>query len=413
MTGFMNDHGWVALTGFLAAGSCGLLGCYLILRRMSLLGDAISHAILPGIVLAFLLTGSRTTIPMLIGAAVFGVLTSFFIEALDRTGRVQQDAAIGITFTTLFALGVVLVTFYSRNVDLDQECVLYGEIALVPLATTAALGFEVPTATLLLAGIFAVDVLFIALFWKELEISSFDPGLARAMGIATTLVHYLLMGMVSLTIVGAFESVGAILVVAMLIVPGATAYLLSERLGSMLAWSLAVSALASALGKALAFATDGSVAGCMAVAAGGLFLLALLLSPRQGIIPRWWARTALATRIAVENLIGELARVGEKEAGAAPAPALDGIATKLGWRPRFAASVLWIARRRGLVAGTPALLELTPAGAEEARRVRTAHRAWENELERLGYDQEHAHASAHRLEHLQAPGEVDREPKKM
>lgn len=281
----MNDF-WIILTGSLAGSACALVGCFLVLRRVSMLGDAISHAVLPGIAVAFILTESRSSIPMLLGAAVFGLLTSVLVEFLHRKGRMNEDAAIGVTFTWLFAIGVIIISRYAGMVDLDQECVLYGEIAYVPLDTVSFLGGQVPEAVLLLGGIFLANLLFVLLSRKELEITSFDPALATSLGISASLWHYSLMGMVSLTTVGSFWSVGAILVVAMLIVPGATAWMLTDRLDRMLALSIVVAILSAVGGYYLAVFLDGSIAGGMAVASGVIFAVTLLFAPGRGVLRR-------------------------------------------------------------------------------------------------------------------------------
>lgn len=286
---------WIVLTGALAAGSCGLLGCFLILRRMALVGDAISHAVLPGIVIAFLFSGSRAMLPMLVGAAALGLLTAFLIQTLHERAGVQQDASIGITFTSLFALGVVLVSALAGHVDLDQECVLYGEIAYTPWDLLVVGGRELgPRPTWILGTVFLLDLALVGLLFKELKLCSFDPQMAACLGINVSLVHYLLMGAVSLSTVAAFESVGAILVVAMLIVPAATAYLLTDRLEAMLALSVGVGAASSLGGYLLAQRLDASIAGCMTVVAGLLFALALVFSPSHGILARAAAHRHLA-----------------------------------------------------------------------------------------------------------------------
>ena len=281
---------WIILTGTLAGASCALVGSFLVLRKMSMLGDAISHAVLPGIVIAFLMTGSRSSIPMLIGAAAFGLLTAFIVETLHRKGRLQQDASIGVTFTWLFAIGVILISRYTGMVDLDQDCVLYGEIAYVSLDTVSLWGLEVPSTILTLGGVFLVNLLFVVLSYKELKITAFDPSLALSIGISATLWHYVLMGMVSMTTVAAFWSVGAILVVAMLIAPGATAWLLTDKLNRMLLYSLLLSLVSAVGGYYLAVALDGSIAGAMAVVSGILFTLALFFSPTHGILWRRFRR---------------------------------------------------------------------------------------------------------------------------
>lgn len=272
----------IILTGTLIAASCGLLGCWLILRRLAMLGDAISHAALPGIVLAFLWTGSRSPLPMLIGAGSVGLVTTVLVQWLTQKRRMLPDAALGIVFTTLFALGVVLVSRYAGQVDLDMECVLYGEIAYVPwdVWTVGDLSLG-PRALWLMSGIFALNLLFMGLCYKELKLCSFDPEYARVLGVRTSPVHYALMIMVALTIVASFELVGAILVIAFVVVPGATAYLLTRRLPVMLGLSLLIGALSAGLGYLLANRLDASIAGCMATVSGLLFAGALLYSRLQ------------------------------------------------------------------------------------------------------------------------------------
>jgi manganese/zinc/iron transport system permease protein len=288
---------WIMLTGALVAASCGFLGCFLILRRMAMLGDAISHAILPGIVIAFLFSGSRETLPMLIGAAVVGLLTVFFVQLLHQSG-VKSDAAIGVTFTALFSVGVVLVSLYAQQVDLDLDCVLYGEIAYVPWDTWEWGGMDMgPRAVWAVGGVFLISLLVVGLFFKQFKLCSFDPAMAAAVGIPVVLFHYLLMTLVSLTTVASFESVGAILVVAMLVVPGAAAYLLTDRLHVMLFISMGIGVLCSVFGYMLASWLDSSIAGAMTAVSGVLFLLAFLFSPRHGVV----AKAIAQRRVRVQN----------------------------------------------------------------------------------------------------------------
>lgn len=279
---------WIILTGSLVATCCSLLGCFLILRRMAMVGDAISHAVLPGIVIAFMLTGSRDTIPMLIGAGLLGVLTTFLIEFFHRFARVQADAAIGVTFTWLFAIGIILISVFAGQVDLDQDCVLYGEIAYVPLdliLTDGGLSMGPRTVWMLVVVTLLIGA-FIVLGYKELFLTTFDPAFAAAIGISTTLWYYLLMGAVSLTTVASFESVGAILVVAFLVAPPATAYLLTDDFKTMLGIAVALGIIASFAGYYLAVWMDGSIAGAIATVTGIEFLLAFLFSPSHGRLRR-------------------------------------------------------------------------------------------------------------------------------
>lgn len=269
------DAFWIILSGSLIAVSCGLLGAFLVLRKMAMVGDAISHAVLPGIVLAYLFSSSRETIPMLIGAAVLGVLTTIIIELFYKQARLQIDASIGITFTWLFAIGIILISVFAGQVDLDQDCVLYGEIAYVPLDLwISEAGINYGPRTVWIASTLLVLILFF--LWrgyKGLFITTFNEEYAKALGINVAFWHYALMGSVSLTTVVSFESVGAILVVAFLIVPPATAYLISKDLKPML-WLSALFGITSAIGGYyLALLINGSIAGAMASVAGLQFFV--------------------------------------------------------------------------------------------------------------------------------------------
>jgi len=276
---------WIILTGSLVAVTCGLLGCFLTLRKMAMVGDAISHAVLPGIVIAFLLSG-KDSLPILIGAASFGLLTTFIIEYLQNTGKLQGDAAIGLTFTFLFAIGVILIAVYADQIDLDQDCVLHGEIAYVPLdiwLTESGINLG-PTPVWILSTVFLLVLAIILIGYKGLFLTTFDPAYALSIGISTTLWHYLLMGAVSLTTVVSFESVGAVLVVAFLVGPPSIAYLLTDRLPVMLLLSSIAGILAAFGGYFLAVWIDGSIAGAMTVVLGIEFLLTFIFAPRYGLM---------------------------------------------------------------------------------------------------------------------------------
>jgi manganese/zinc/iron transport system permease protein len=279
---------------------------------MALVGDAISHSVLPGLVIAFLISRSRGTAAMFLGALAAGILTTVIIELIHKKTRVKQDAAIGIAFTSLFAAGVILVSLYASKIDLDQECVLYGEIGFVsygdsvkiadllpgvaaPSQITASSGTWDrflnaslgPVPVVRMGGVALATVLLIGLFYKELLVSSFDPGLATTLGINASVIHYGLMCWLSVVVVSAFESVGAILVIAMLILPGATGSMLSHRLPVVMVLTVLHAALSSALGLHLAVWLDCSTAGAMVVMATALFCLAWIFSPTDGLLRRW------------------------------------------------------------------------------------------------------------------------------
>ncbi|NNC85404.1 MAG: metal ABC transporter permease [Bacteroidia bacterium] len=282
----MTDGFWIILTGGLVAGTASILGCFLILRKISMVGDAISHAVLPGIVLAYLISGSRASIPMLIGAVVIGILTTVLIELLTKKAKMQSDASIGVSFTFLFAIGVILLSAFAGRVDLDQDCVLYGEIAFVSFEQFNG----IPYSIYILLPTFLIVLFSVLMGFKGLSVTTFDPVYAASIGISTAFWHYFLMAAVSLTTVVSFESVGAILVVAFLVVPAATAYMLSNRLLPMLFISVFIGVVGSILGYYLAVLSNGSIAGSMTTVLGILFFIALLFAPQQGIISKNWSR---------------------------------------------------------------------------------------------------------------------------
>ena len=272
--------------GFLVAGTCGLVGCFVILRRMALVGDAISHSILPGITLAFLLTNSRDTLPMMLGAVAAGVVTVALIEAIRYTSRIKPDAAIGIVFSSLFAVGVILISVFADEVDLDAECVLYGELGFIPLQDIAYFGEIVigPEPVVRMAIIALIAIVLLFAFFKEMMVTSFDSGLAASLGINPTRYQYGLTLFLSIVIVSSFESVGVVLVIAMIIFPGATALMLTDRLPIALAISTVISGAYSLLGFHLATWLNASIAGGMTVIAGIVFGIVWAFAPQRGLI---------------------------------------------------------------------------------------------------------------------------------
>lgn len=277
---------WIILTGTLVAATCGILGCFLVLRKMAMVGDAISHSVLPGIAIAFLISSSRDSMLMLFGAAVLGLITVFLIQLLQNSG-LQSDASIGIVFTALFAIGVIIISRNAAHIDLDLDCVLFGEIAYVQWDTWVWNGYDMgPVAVWMLGGTLLIVLAAIGLFYKQFKLCAFDPALAAAVGIPVALFHYMLMGLVSLSTVASFESVGAILVVGMLIIPAATAYLLTDRLSMMIVYSVLIGAISATGGYYAAKWLDASIAGAMVTVAGILFVLVFILSPSHGLVAR-------------------------------------------------------------------------------------------------------------------------------
>lgn len=283
-------------SGVLASVACALVGCFLVLRRLSLMGDAISHAVLPGIVVAFLLAGTLRGMPIFLGAAAAGVLTALLTELIHRIGRVETGAAMGVVFTVFFALGVLMLERTSGGgIHLDAECVLYGameHVLWINAPTSASEWFTsaawayFPRQVGTLAAVVILNAVLIGIFFKELRIAAFDPGLAASQGVSPAAMHYLLMTMVAITTIAAFEAVGSILVVAMLIVPGVIAHLYVNRLGAMLLLATLAAVIASAGGYAAAAAMNLNAAGMIGVMLGVLLIVACSFSPHGGWLRR-------------------------------------------------------------------------------------------------------------------------------
>ncbi len=401
--------GWIIAAGVLCAVAASLVGNFLVLRRMSLLGDAISHAVLPGLAAAFFLTGERASLPMFVGAVAVGLATAFLTEWVHRYGEVDEGASLGVVFTSLFAIGLVMIVQAADHVDLDPGCVLYGAIELTPLDTWEVLGWQVPRVVVTLAAVALVNLLYVTLFFKELKIAAFDPGLATTSGFSASLMHYSLTTLVAVTAVASFESVGNILVVAMLVTPPATARLLTDRLSTMIWLGALIAAASAVLGHLAAVEVPAwfglrstTTAGMMAVVVGLFFSAALFFSPKEGVVVRAVRRARLSLRILGEDVLGVLYRADERSSSAEPiAQSEADLRAHLLCQTLPLRVVLWKLRRRGLIDRDHHGVRLTEAGAVQARELVRSHRLWEHYLvERAGLAPDRIHPEAERLEHI-------------
>lgn len=415
---FLQQDAPALMAGVLAAVACALCGSFLVLRRMSLMGDAISHAVLPGIVAAFVLSESLSTLPVFIGAAIVGVLTSLLSELVHRVGRIEPGASMGVVFTVLFSIGVIWIEqIGGRSVHLDADCVLYGNMqnAIWPEAPTTLAGLfqlqslsTVPHTVQTLAIAVVVNVVIVVMFFKELRLTSFDPALAAALGYRPALMHAGLMTLVAMTTVAAFEAVGSILVVAMLIVPGAVGHLFCDRLGSLLIVATLAAILASTGGYAAGALLNLDTTGMVGVMLGVILLGAGLFAPRHGWLARWLRRVRMQVTAAREDMLGALWRLEEmpvKGITSRGAPAADDLRRVVGsgWIGRIAFRRL-LARGEAVDRdsdGRDSGISLTEIGRSRARGVVRAHRLWETYLVRiLGLRPDHVHDTAMALEHI-------------
>ena len=354
------------------AVACALPGVFLVLRRTALLSDAISHTVLLGIVAAFFLVQDITSPFLVIGAAATGVLTVALVEALRSTGLLREDAAIGLVFPVLFSVAVIVISRYGGNVHLDTDAVLLGELALSPFRRLEIGGVDLGPRTLwLMLGILTIDAAFMAAFFKELKLSTFDPALAAALGISPIVVHYGFMSLVSLTAVGAFDAVGSILVVAFMIAPPAAAYLISDRLSRVICLSALIGAGSVVAGYAVARVLDVSIAGTMAGMTGVAFLGALLLAPDRGLVAMALRRSRQKIEFAESMLTIHLLN----HRGGPDAPQechVDHLHDHLRWRPERVREIVRSSQRSRLITvEDTGRMRLTPAGEERARRALT------------------------------------------
>ena len=396
----------------LAAITCGVLGNFLLLRRESLMGDAISHGVLPGLVIGFLLTGDRSPLTMLVGATIAGIATVLLVMLVRRIGRVESGAAMGVVFSVLFALGVLLIERAARQTDIDADCVLHGQLETLAWYDAPTLWRDVPAwATiqdmprqvwgLAIACLLAVG--FVITFFKELRLTAFDPGLASALGLRPRVIELVTMVLVAIATVASFEAVGSILVIAMLICPAATARLLTDRLSRQVGLSVVVAITTAVVGYRAAtivpsWFDDESVnaAGSMAVTAGFILVLTILAAPSHGVISKHLRARRLARNIAIDDLLATLLRAEE----ARSPHALPASQANLLRIPDPAA--VEHARRSGLIAApSTSNLQLTEDGRQAARDVLRRHRLWETYLvEEAGFSPDHVHDPAEVLEHL-------------
>jgi len=289
--------------GILVSLSCGLIGTFIVARKLALMGDAISHGILPGLAIAFIATQSKALLPMFIGACGAGLLCSFCIEWLHKKTPLKMDAALGLTFTSFFAFGVLLITQLGNNAHIDAECLLYGEIGFTPLAESIYWGsLEIGSRPLLSIGLVTlIIILLITIFYKQLLVTSFDQTLSVSLGLPVKAIHYGLMLLLAVTIVASFESVGVILVIAMLIFPSTTASFFFTRMPAILLCSFPLSILYSFGGFFLARWLDCSIAASMVVVAMACFGIAWLIGTEDGIIKKYFFERKLSKKTAIKE----------------------------------------------------------------------------------------------------------------
>lgn len=405
--------GWIIVAGALCAVAASLLGNFLVLRRLSLMGDAISHSVLPGIAAAFLFSGTRGSVVVLIGAASMGLLTVWLTELIRKYGKVEESAAIGVVFTSLFAVGLIMMVRAGDKIDLDPSCVLYGNLETIILDTVATPIGAVPRVVITISFVCMLNAICIAVFFKQWQVSTFDPLLSQAQGISPTLFHYVLASLVAVTCIASFEAVGNILVVAMLVVPASTAFLLCRRLETMILLSIVLGSASAISGHLLAITVPVAFgfrsvnsAAMMAVTSGLFLVLAVVASPKAGVLIRLLEQRTVARKIVGEDILALLYRQSERtipEDNAAKSEALPmrDIANQLKISLKKLTSVASDLVREGWVTMTQTSVTLTSEGHRVAQNLIRSHRLWEQYLSvEVNASDARLHAQAESLEHF-------------
>lgn len=362
----------IQIIASLVAVGCAIPGTFLVLRRMSMMSDAISHTVLLGIVIAFFITKSITSPLLFIGAAIMGVITVFLVEMLHRTNLIREDAAIGLVFPAIFSVAVLLISRFAGDVHIDTDAVLLGELAFAPFNRIKLGGVDIGPEALYVSGIIlVVNLFFIIVFYKELKLATFDPALAAALGFAPVAIHYGLMALVSITAVGSFDAVGSILVVAFMITPPAAAYLLTDRLSRMLVYSSLIGIFSAVSGYWLAHLLDASIAGSMATMTGVSFLTVYLFAPERGLVALARRRKNQRVEFALTMLTMHIANHTANQEAEIENEVVH-LNEHLKWTPQFAMQIVGIAERSGLIEQKSGLLTLTPDGLKRSQQEFTS-----------------------------------------
>jgi len=348
----------IQLIASLVAIACAIPGTFLVLRKMALISDAISHSILPGLVIGFFITHDLGSPLLIIMAALSGVVTVVLVEFIQKTKLVKEDTAIGLVFPAMFSIGVILISKNTNDIHLDTDVVLLGELAFAPFDRFLFDGMDLGPKSLWTIGVILLITLSLLFaFFKELKISTFDAGLATALGFSPAVLHYGLMSVASVTTVGAFDAVGAILVVALMIAPAATAYLLTDNLKKMLLLSVFFGVFSAIAGYWLAHWLDASISGSMTTVLGLVFLLVYLFAPKRGLISVLYRNKQQQIEVSLLTFLLHLNNHTEKEERH-----INHLNEHINWHKVRSKSVVDLALRNNMITIDKDIISLTGKG---------------------------------------------------
>jgi manganese/zinc/iron transport system permease protein len=350
----------IQLIASIVAIACAIPGTFLVLRKMAMISDAISHSILPGIVIGFFITQDLNSPLLILLAAVTGIITVVLVEYIQKTGLVKEDTAIGLVFPALFSIGVILIAQHANDVHLDVDAVLLGELAFAPFDRLVISGIDVgPKSLWIIGSILMFTIALLIAFFKELKVSTFDAGLAAALGFSPSLIHYGLMTVSSITTVGAFDAVGAILVVALMIAPAASAYLLTNELKRMLSYAIGFGVCCAISGYWVAHWLDASIAGSITTMLGLLFLLIYLCAPNKGIIAVLYKERQQRIEVSLLTFLLHLKNHTEEEERH-----VKHLNEHINWQKVRATSVLELALKNNMILLEKNIVSLTEKGED-------------------------------------------------
>ncbi len=350
----------IQLIASLVAIACAIPGTFLVLRKMAMISDAISHSILPGIVIGFFITQDLNSPLLIILAALTGILTVVLVEYIQKTGLVKEDTAIGLVFPALFSIGVIMIAKNANDVHLDVDAVLLGELAFAPFDRLLISGVDVgPKSLWIIGSILLITIGLLFAFFKELKVSTFDAGLAASLGFSPVVLHYGLMTVSSITTVGAFDAVGAILVVALMIAPAATAYLLTNELKRMLIFAICFGVFSAISGYWVAHWLDASIAGSITTMLGLLFLGVYLFAPNKGIIAVMYREKQQRTEVSLLTFLLHLkSHTEERERH------VNHLNEHINWQKVRSKTVLDLALKNNMIQLNKNIVSLTEKGED-------------------------------------------------
>ena len=376
----------ILLVAILAAVTCSIVGVHLTLRNRAMLGDAIAHGVVPGLILGFIFTGSREVAPMFIGAVIAALILSLIADWLKERAEMDGGAALGVVFTTLFSGGIILIELYTREIDLDASCVLHGLIEFTHFQRMELFGWSLPRSIVTISIALLLNLGALLLFWKEWKVCAFDPSLARSTGLPVPLLERGLLVLVAITAVSCFEAVGSILVVAMIAVPPTIAGILCDRFGSMIAVS-ALTGLISAVAGTLSavYVVDSNVPGMIALTSGLLLGFAVLLALQRGILPVAFRLYMWRVRVAREDLLADSLQLSESDERLTTPNLIS--TTGFAWIQLVIVGFIRDGKPRG-------------KGKRIAKTLLRKRSLWQRfASERLGLPPDHLEGPAHRIEH--------------